>query len=162
MRFFCATCSFASNFEACSVLGELQYEIHVNPHAFALGLEGEALDGVIAHELAHTLDYESRSLVQIGAELLSDEPSFERRTDLVAIDRGYGRHLLAYRIWQFGVLAKEQVAQKKRIYYGPLEMTLLLDVKDRCRESFRELFTRPPRSAREIVNRDRRLACRRR
>jgi hypothetical protein len=152
---------FASNFAPCSVFGELQYEIHVNPQAFALGLRGEALDGVIAHELGHTLDYETRSLVDVGAHVLFDEQSFERRTDLIAIDRGYGRQLLAYRIWQFGVLTQEQVAQKKRIYYGPLEMTLLLDVKARCPEDFRELSVRPPRSAREIVSRDRRLECRR-
>jgi hypothetical protein len=153
---------FASNFAPCSVFSDLEYEIHVNPHAFALGLKGEALDGVIAHELAHTVDYETRSLVDIGAHLLFDEQSFERRTDLVAIDRGYGPQLLAYRIWQFSVLTKEQVAQKKRIYYGPLEITLLLDVKSRCSEQFHALFAQPPRSAREIVSKDRQLACRRR
>jgi hypothetical protein len=140
---------FASNFDLHG------YAIHVNPRAFELGLAErvDALDGVIAHELAHTLDYESRDVLTLGLEYFFDEQAFERRTDLVAIRRGYGRGLLAYRIWQFRVLTPAQVREKKRIYYGPLEIALLLDAQARCPTSVDAMVVRPPRSAREIVRR---------
>lgn len=148
---------FESNFDVFAALvGERRYRIAVNPRLFVLQVPDDALAGVIAHELAHTFDYQRRDrwgLVQLVPALVfsGDNTRFERWTDLQAVARGYGPSLMRYREWQRTVLTDAQWRQKLATYYGPRELALLIDVRGRCPQAFYALLSRPPRSVREIV-----------
>jgi hypothetical protein len=162
------TVFFQSSFTPASALQglfddrPLTYSIEANPRAFAAGIPPDALRGVLGHELAHTLDYELRTdagveklrLVALLPLVLSPSSNdWERRTDLVAVDRGFGEGLLRYRAWQFRLLSREAVREKRSIYYGPLELSLLIDVKARCPAVFASFLSKAPGSAREIATR---------
>jgi hypothetical protein len=148
---------FESNFSVPSaLLGDRKYTIAVNPRLFEAAVPADALPGVVAHELAHTLDYERRDrpgLVALVPVLLFDDDTarFERWTDLQAVARGYGPSLLRYREWQRGVLTPEQWQRKLLLYYGPQELALLIDVRGRCPHAFYTLLADPPRTTRDIV-----------
>jgi hypothetical protein len=148
---------FESNFDVLAALmGERRYRIAVNPRLFALDAPEDALAGVVAHELAHTLDYQRRDrwglMELLPALVFSDANArFERWTDLQAVARGYGPSLLRYREWQRSVLTDAQWRQKLVTYYGPRELALLIDVRGRCPQAFYAMLSKPPRSTREIV-----------
>lgn len=148
---------FESNFDVLAALwGERRYTIYVNPLLFERGVPGDALEGVVAHELAHTHDYQRRDragLLALSSVLLFDEDNarFERWTDLQAIARGYGPSLLRYREWQKEILTEEQWRRKLFFYYGPRELALLIDVRGRCPHTFYAMLSTPPLTARDIV-----------
>jgi hypothetical protein len=148
---------FESNFDVfAALMGERRYKIAVNPRLFALEVPNDALAGVIAHELAHTFDYQRRDrfglMELLPALVFSDANArFERWTDLQAVARGYGPSLLRYREWQRTVLTDAQWRQKLVTYYGPRDLALLIDVRGRCPQAFYAMLSRPPRSTREIV-----------
>ncbi len=153
---------FQSNFTPESALGDgpLAFSLQASPRAFALGIDRDALHGVIGHELAHSLDYVHRSARGKGAllallwpALVPEASTWERFTDLVAIDRGFGPRLLHYRVWLFRVLDRDAVRDKRAVYYSPLEIALLLDVRARCPAQFAAFLERPPRTARAIATR---------
>lgn len=158
---------FQSNFTLAAGTGAAQlssppplplaYAMQVNPRAFALGIDDEMLRGVLGHELAHSLDYQGRTAAQLLAlaplALFPEQHAWERATDLLAVARGFGPGLLRYRAWQFRVLDDDAVAHKKRVYYGPTELALLMDVKERCPALFRTFAAAPPATAREIATR---------
>ncbi|HEY4223249.1 MAG TPA: hypothetical protein VGO62_17950, partial [Myxococcota bacterium] len=102
----------------------------------------------IGHELAHTLDYETRTplalIPLIGPALFPASSTWERGTDLVAIERGFGPGLLHYRAWLFRVLDAAAVRDKRAVYYSPLEIDLLIEMKRACPAQFRELLAHPP------------------
>ena len=94
---------FQSNFTVRSVSPvTLDYALQVNLRAFALGIDDDMLRGVIGHELAHTLDYQGRTVSQLielaPQAMFPAHHSWERFTDLVAVDRGFGPGLLRYRV----------------------------------------------------------------
>lgn len=151
---------FQSNFTIDSALGDgpLVYVIQANPRALAA--DDDALRGVLAHELAHTLDYETRTRAQLvdllGPALVPTSSTWERKTDLIAVDRGFGPGLLRFRTWAFRVLAhsnKDALQEKRAVYYGPLELSLLLDVKARCPSLFARFVEEPPATAHGIATR---------
>jgi hypothetical protein len=148
---------FQSDFAVLSALmGEREYTISVNPRAYELGVPKDALHGVLAHELAHTFDYERRDragLVALVPAVLfaEDNTRFERWTDLQAIARGYGPSLFRYRMWQEKVLTPEQWAQKRATYYGPHELQLLIDARARCPQVFYAFLSEPPADAHDIA-----------
>jgi hypothetical protein len=148
---------FESNFDVMAALmGERRYKIAVNPELFALEVPNDALAGVVAHELAHTLDYQRRDrlgLMELLPALVFSDANvrFERWTDLQAVARGYGPSLLRYRQWQRSVLTDAQWRRKLITYYGPRDLALLIDVRGRCPQAFYAMLSRPPRSTREIV-----------
>jgi hypothetical protein len=148
---------FESNFDVLAALwGERRYTIYVNPQLFERGVPGDALEGVLAHELAHTHDYQRRDragLLALTSVLLFDDDNarFERWTDLQAIARGYGPSLLRYREWQRSVLTDTQWRRKLLFYYGPKELSLLIDVRGRCPHAFYAMLSTPPIAVRDIV-----------
>ena len=148
---------FQANFTLGSALsdGPLAYAIQANPRALSGAVDDDALAGVLGHELAHLRDYQSRTRAQlvelIAPALLPTSSTWERGTDLVAIARGFGPGLLRFRVWSFRVLARDDVATKRAVYYSPLEIALLLDVKTRCPALFAGFLASPPTTARAIA-----------
>lgn len=146
-----------SNFDVfAAFMGERRYRISVNPQLFERGAPRDALEGVLAHELAHTYDYHRRDAAGLLALLPvlvldDDSAAFERWTDLQAVARGYGPSLLRYRQWLRRVLTEEQWQRKRRLYYDPRELAWLIDVRERCPVLFLEMLDEPPRSTRDIV-----------
>jgi len=118
-----------------------------------------AIRAVLAHELGHSLDFVRRRQRAGAAGLMSLVPALlwppaeaemERATDLIAVARGYGPGLQAYRAWLYGRLDKDAVAEKRRVYYSPLELDLLTRLASACPASFAAIVT-PPLDARAIV-----------
>lgn len=125
---------FQSNFEVGSLLsGPVHYVIEVNPQVFALHCPAQAIDAVLAHELAHTLDYHRGGLWGIldilnQLRLYPSLVRYERRTDLQAIFRGYGAGLIAYRDWVYRVIPAQDIAAKRQVYFTPEEIWALMQI----------------------------------
>lgn len=119
---------FQSNFKFWTLLSSSPvYVVEMNPEIIVRGCPPEAIEAILAHELAHTLDYVQGgipAIVQIGWTYLNPETRavYEHRTDLQAIFRGYGPGLIQYRQWIYTQLNPEQLALKKAIYYLPEEI----------------------------------------
>ncbi len=147
-RFQSETVFFMSNFDVVAALdvdAPLQLIVLVNDAVTAFpegaGPSPEAITAIVAHELAHSLDYVQRRARHGNAGLWSLLPSLlwppaeaqmERRTDLVAVQRGYGAGLIAYRSWLYRTLSPKGVAEKRRVYYSPLELDLLRRLAINC------------------------------
>ncbi len=90
----------------------------------------EAQIGVIAHELAHTVQYESYNfigIIQLGLMYLDEESKsiFERETDERTISRGFGKNLKAwaqYSMYDSPKATQEYKDFKKRVYMSPQEI----------------------------------------
>lgn len=112
---------------------QLQYMVLFNPEAIRRHVPNEALRGIVAHELAHIDYYESQSrmgLLSLAGLLLPDYTTrFERRADLEAIARGYGKGLALYRTWLYRNIPSSGMAEKKRDYYSPQEIAALLEAE---------------------------------
>ncbi len=166
-RFQSDTVFFMSNFDVVAALddaGPLQLELFMNDGVFARGGgPGEdAIVAILAHELAHSLDYVKRRQQAGAAGLVGLVPALiwppaeaemERHTDLVAVQRGYGRGLIAYRQWLYRNLDADAVAEKRRVYYSPLELDLLTRMAERCPTALEAAIADVPFDARAIVAR---------
>jgi hypothetical protein len=120
-----------SNFEVWSLFSQAPiYVIEINPQLWELNCPELALRAILAHELAHTLDYHLGKIPGIlgilnQLRLYPSLRSYEHRTDLQAIFRGYGPGLSAYREWLYPLLDAEQKQRKQEVYYTPSEIGLL-------------------------------------
>lgn len=90
--------------------------LSVNPCVFKLRAPVRGIEAIIAHELVHAENYIDRNLFQrvslvklAGANSLA---RFGRRTDLVAIERGYGNGLREYREWLYLNIPPDKVEKK--------------------------------------------------
>lgn len=123
---------FQSNFDLLSLFsGQPIYRIEINPRLWQNALPRPALKAVLAHELAHTLDYHQGKIPGILWVLnqLRLYPSlcrYEHRTDLQAIFRGYGAGLKQYREWLYPLLTPDELARKQEVYYTPAEILALM------------------------------------
>ena len=108
-----------------------EYSIDINPKIFDPQLipngppSLEAIQGILAHELVHVLDYETESfsnLTEIGLELILSPSHYERYTDLRAFELGYAYGIKSYRNWIYGQLSPTDLAQKRKRYYTPEEI----------------------------------------
>ena len=150
-----------SNFDvAAAAAGVLSLSIDFNDRLLLDPPSIEALRAVLAHELAHSLDYQQRFAVDGAVGLVGllpllfwapAEEEIERRTDVVAVARGFGPGLLAYRIWLYAHIDADAVKDKRRVYYAPLELALLTTLLARCPEVKAAAIAVPPKTAREIV-----------
>ena len=112
------------------IFGPLRYRIGVNPEAFERELPEEAARAILAHELAHTVQYrrEGRRAVLSGLWSLLHagfKERFERRTDLEAILRGFAPGLAEYRRWLGRMLGPAAIGRKIRFYYSAEEIERL-------------------------------------
>ncbi len=129
---------FQSNFELHSLFSEQPiYRIEVNPRIWQLSLPPLALKAVLAHELAHTRDYHLGQSAGVNRvqnvlcvlnqlRLYESLRSYEHRTDLQAIFRGYGPGLKQYREWLYPLLNAEALLRKQEVYYTPAEIDALM------------------------------------
>lgn len=97
-------------------------------------LDLDARIGIMAHELAHILDYVKRDIggmIRYGVRYLSGagRKDLEARTDRTAIDRGFGWQLLAFKehLREEADLAPSYQAYKERIYLSHQDLRSVLD-----------------------------------
>lgn len=155
------TTFFQSNFDIGSALdGDLALVIDINDAVLDDPPSELALRAVLAHELAHSLDYRQRfdsdgkaGLARLLPMLFWPpvEEEIERRTDVVAVARGHGAGLIAFRVWLYAHIDAEAVRQKRRVYYDPLELDLLTRLFAACPTTKATAIARPPQDARGIV-----------
>jgi hypothetical protein len=115
--------------------GHLHYIMRANPLAKDRGLPSQALEAILAHELAHIAYYGDRNRLRlIGlARLLSPgmRARFERKADLDAIALGYGPGLALYRTWLYANIPPRRIAAKKRDYFTPEEIGAIVEAVKR-------------------------------
>ncbi len=94
----------------------------------------EARIGIMAHELAHLLDYVKRDiggLIRYGVRYLfkGSRKELEARTDRIAVDRGFGWQLLAFKkhLRTEAELSPSYRAYKKRVYLSHIELREILN-----------------------------------
>ena len=118
-----------------ALLGKRAYNILINDDSEFEGIllsdvPREAQIGVIAHELAHAVQYESYNylgIIQLGLMYLDEESKsiFERETDERTISRGFGKYLKAwaqYSMHDSPKATQEYKEFKQRIYMSPQEI----------------------------------------
>jgi hypothetical protein len=115
------------------VLGKKKYRIGVNPLIFEQDIPRDALLGVMAHELVHTEDYENKKVLSVGLKLLRKKSKrrYERSTDLRVIFKGFGHHLIQYKLWQYSLLTPEALELKKKEYLSPEEVNFVRDTLEK-------------------------------
>lgn len=108
-----------------------RYSIDVNPAIYDLGQlpsgppSVSAIEGILAHELVHLVDYECLStagIIQLGAEIVAFPSKIERQTDVRAFERGFALGIKAYRVWIYGKLNPKALRVKRKRYYTPEEI----------------------------------------
>lgn len=108
----------------------LHFIIFVNPLVFEKNTPAEGIRAIIAHELAHAAYYRRHNRFElfglINLESKSFTARFERGADLQAIKRGYGAGLKQYREWLYRNVPAEKISAKKRDYFSPEEIELIL------------------------------------
>ncbi|MGH9949228.1 MAG: hypothetical protein ACRD6X_18815 [Pyrinomonadaceae bacterium] len=102
----------------------------VNPDVFQSGPSDAAIKAILAHELAHADFYRRnggfkafRMIGLLGGKSLA---KFERRADLTAIEKGYGLGLKEFREWLYKNIPSNNINEKKRNYFTPEEIDLLI------------------------------------
>lgn len=149
--FFKARFSFTRYFS----LRHLKTIIFVNPAVFDGDVSEDALSAILAHELAHALYYQSRNrFALLGLVKLTSgnfTAGFERRADLTAIARGYGDGLIGYREWLYRNIPERKLEIKRRNYFTPEEITILIEAFKRNPSIVDKLSKKVPRNLEETV-----------
>lgn len=147
---------FKSQFSVARFLTfqKLHYTVLVNPEVFRRNAPMAGIRAILAHELAHVLYYRRKNRFELFTlARLADKDftaRFERRADLEAIARGYGDGLKLYRAWLYQNIPSKMVEAKKRDYFSPEEIDLMLRIlreKPAMIDVWRE---RVPRNLKEI------------
>lgn len=147
---------FQARFTNTSFLGrkKLRYVLLVNRQLFVQPPPDEGLRAILAHELGHLVYYQSRCRLRLlGLVRLSQSgfaARFERATDLLALERGYGSGLKAYRAWLYQNIPPSKLAEKQRNYFSPAEIDALLLRMQAQPEVLNRWRQHPPRSLTEI------------
>jgi integrase len=136
---------------------KLRYVILFNPEAIARQVPPDGLRAIVAHELAH-IDYfhRRRRLGLVSLILLLRAPfaaRFERRADLEAIALGYGPGLESYRIWLYRNVPASKIEEKKRDYFSPEEIEVILRAAQQNPQIMGVFSTCVPRDVAEIERR---------
>lgn len=111
---------------------KLYYTIFINPEIYKKNAPETAIRAILAHEFAHILYYKRKDRLELfGLVALSDNSftaKFERKADLEAIARGYGEGLKEYRQWLYQYIPEKNLKAKKRNYFSPDEIELILQI----------------------------------
>ena len=110
----------------------MRYYVKVNPEVFARDAPANGVCAILGHEMAHVVDLSHGNRIRLFrlVRLLSSSYTvrFERRADLEAIRRGFGPGLIVYRNWVYKNIPPSKLEQKKRNYFSPQEIILILDL----------------------------------
>ncbi len=110
-------------------LRPMRYRVEVNLKLFSEQPPPEGVCAILAHDLVHVADLNRGNRIRRFAlvRLLSGAHTakFERRTDLEAIERGYGEGLRSYRTWVYAHVPADKVQEKRRRYFSPEEITVI-------------------------------------
>jgi hypothetical protein len=94
----------------------------------------DARIGIMAHEFAHILEYSQRSLggmIRYGARYLvrEERKGIEARTDRIAVDRGFGWQLLAFKryIREEAELSPSYRSYKEQVYLSSRDLRDILE-----------------------------------
>jgi hypothetical protein len=102
------------------------YIVYVNPRLFSSPPGAEAIQGVLAHELTHLVDYSRLGppgiLKFVSRYLTRPSAGYERATDLGAMERGYACGLAEYREWLYRQVPPGVRARKQSTYLTPDEI----------------------------------------
>jgi len=108
------------------------YSVDVNPKFyFSYAMSGadvptySSVQGILAHELEHLVDYElstRQGLIEIGLKALFNPSEYERSTDIRAFKRGFAPGIQNYRRWIYGQLSARALQKKKQRYFTPEEI----------------------------------------
>lgn len=136
-------------------LQKMRYIIFVNPKVFEKNAPESGIRSIIAHEIAHVLYYSKRNRFElIGLARLSSKDftqKFERGADLEAIARGYGDGLKDYRNWLYQNIPAKNLEEKKRNYFSPEEIDLILEILQKKPETIEKWRKNVPRNKAEIT-----------
>jgi len=118
------------------LFGKPNYKIGVNPIVFDHHISDLALEGILAHELVHSEDYYNgstiRTIIPIGYKVSRKKKriQYERKTDLKTVLYGYSKGLIAYKNFQYPLLAPKELKKKKEEYLTPEEIELIDSIKE--------------------------------
>lgn len=133
---------------------KLRCVILINPHVYEKNAPADGIRAIIAHELAHTAYYKRHNRFElfglIGLESKAFTARFERGADLQAIKRGYGAGLKNYREWLYRNIPPAKMPAKKRDYFSPEEIDLILAAIKEKPALMNFWIKKVPRSADEI------------
>jgi hypothetical protein len=133
---------------------KMHYIILVNPQFFVKNAPENGIRSILAHELAHVLYYAERSRFELlGLIKLSSKDfaqKFERGADLEAMARGYGEGLIEYRKWLYQNIPPKNLEEKKRNYFSPEEIELMLEILKQSPKALEKWRKNVPRNQTEI------------
>lgn len=136
---------------------EIRSTIFVNPLVFERSAPEAGIRAILAHELAHVLFYRQQnrlSLIKLASLIHGGvNARFERRTDLIAIERGYGPGLIEYREWLYQNVPASKIAEKRRDYFSADEIRLILTASATDSKLVRGLKQKVPQNIRELQER---------
>jgi hypothetical protein len=134
---------------------KMRYIIFVNPQVFTKNAPEKGIRSILAHELAHVLYYAERNrfellgLIKLSAKDFAQK--FERGADLEAMARGYGEGLTEYRKWLYQNIPLKNLEEKKRNYFSPEEIELMLEILKQNPKSLEKWRKNVPRNKMEIT-----------
>jgi hypothetical protein len=115
-------------------LRKITYLVYVNPQVFRKSAPVKGIEAIVAHELAHVLYYQRKNRFElvglIGLLDHSFTTKFERKTDLEAIARGFGKGLIEFRNWLYKNVPDDDMKRKRRDYFSPDEIRLIIETLD--------------------------------
>ncbi len=124
------------------------FVFYVNPAVFEQGAPENGIRAIIAHEVAHADYYRlNGGFKAFGMVTLLDSDSlakFERRADLTAIEKGYGKGLMEYREWLYRNVPSKYLEKKKRNYFSPEEIEMIVQAKAEYPHIIKHLMDRVP------------------
>jgi hypothetical protein len=134
--------------------GRLRFMIFFNQDAVKRHVPVNGLRAILAHELAHIDYFQNQSRMGLAGLVRLLSPSFntrfERTADLKAIALGYGSGLQAYRTWLYRNIPAGHMSEKKRNYFSPEEIGLILRLQEQNPWFMPDLMRCVPRNAVEI------------
>jgi hypothetical protein len=136
---------------------KMRHLVYVNPQVFTLNAPAEGIRGILAHELAHVLYYTEKNRLEliglVGLVSVDFTAGFERKADLEAISRGYGEGLIKYREWLYQNIPAKDLEAKKRDYFSPGEISLIMRAIKQNPDLLNKLKKDVPRNLEETKQR---------
>jgi hypothetical protein len=107
-----------------------EYTIRINEALFDCAPTDRAMKAILAHELVHIKDYVRKGtlgMLGFGVGYLIAPAKKERSTDYRVLKEGYVNGISEYREWIYPKLSVRDLKRKKKRYYTPEEIDVLVD-----------------------------------